>query len=181
MYTNDQVQPLLALVAQISSMADDEGCDGGYTVTSKTSIDEAATLAGKLQNSQLTLTLGTHVHRHGESVYAFAVGPGESFGEADFAARLGDQLESGELTKVEAYPDREITVFLAEPAATAGTDVDALAAAKWDELCNAQGWNHHTQTVHLEGFLLQKGLMAQFAAYAAQAAAEENADVAALG
>lgn len=44
------------------------------------------------------------------------------------------------------------------------------------QTCNEQGWNSDSQLIHLEGFLAQKGLFAEFAEYARQCALEENAE-----
>jgi len=60
--------------------------------------------------------------------------------------------------------------------------VDAQAKAKaetigenqWHDACNRMGWDEDSQIVHLEGFLTSKGLMAEFGAYAQEAAAEEG-------
>ena len=47
---------------------------------------------------------------------------------------------------------------------------------QWINACNQQGWSDGTQVLHLEGFIRDKGLFADFAAYAAKAAAQENAE-----
>ena len=44
----------------------------------------------------------------------------------------------------------------------------------WNELCGKQNWDENSQIIHLEGFLRDKGLFAEFAEYADAAAEEEN-------
>ena len=44
----------------------------------------------------------------------------------------------------------------------------------WQDLCNQQGWSEESQVIHFEGFLEDRGLMAEFVAYAQAAAVEEN-------
>lgn len=44
----------------------------------------------------------------------------------------------------------------------------------WQDICNQQGWNESSQIIHLEGFLRDKGLFGEFAAYAEVVAKEEN-------
>lgn len=56
------------------------------------------------------------------------------------------------------------------------SDQERDAEQRWEQVCNRQGWNEESQIVHLEGFLREKGLFAEFAAYAEQAGEEENGD-----
>lgn len=44
---------------------------------------------------------------------------------------------------------------------------------RWQDLCNAQGWNEEIQVIHLEGFIREQGLFGPLADYAADCAAEE--------
>ena len=48
------------------------------------------------------------------------------------------------------------------------------AETQYKQTCNQQGWNQDSQILHLEGFIREKGLFAELAAYAKQAAEEEN-------
>lgn len=57
-----------------------------------------------------------------------------------------------------------------------GSDQEVAAEIRYSALCNEQGWNESSQIIHLEGFLRDNGLFAQFVAVAEAAAAEENAD-----
>jgi hypothetical protein len=50
------------------------------------------------------------------------------------------------------------------------------AESEWMQIVNAQGWNEESQIIHLEGFLANQGLMAQFVEYARAAADEEGVD-----
>lgn len=52
------------------------------------------------------------------------------------------------------------------------------AEKDWQALCGKQGWTGESQIIHLEGFLRDAGLLAQFVAYARAVADEENAEVA---
>ena len=52
--------------------------------------------------------------------------------------------------------------------------VNAKGETSWINLCGDQGWNEVSQIIHLEGFIRDKGLFAEFAAYAQAAANEEN-------
>lgn len=52
---------------------------------------------------------------------------------------------------------------------------DLRGEQAWEAQCNEQGWNEASQVIHLEGFLRDRGLFGAFAAYAQQAAEEENA------
>ena len=57
-----------------------------------------------------------------------------------------------------------------------GQHHEHLSEQRWQALCNAQGWNEASQIIHLEGFLRQSALFAQFSEYAEAAAMQENAD-----
>lgn len=62
-----------------------------------------------------------------------------------------------------------------EEAAEVEAVADSMAAeGQWERICNEQGWNEASQIVHLEGFIRQRGLFPDFAAYAAEAQREEN-------
>lgn len=50
------------------------------------------------------------------------------------------------------------------------------AESEWARIVNAHGWNDESQIIHLEGFLADQGLMAQFVEYARAVAAEESED-----
>lgn len=56
------------------------------------------------------------------------------------------------------------------------TERPGLNGADWENTCNKLGWNEESQIVHLEGFISMLGLMPAFAAYAARAAEEEEAE-----
>jgi hypothetical protein len=62
----------------------------------------------------------------------------------------------------------------------ADVDANAIAQAElagrdlWHDACNRLGWNEQSQILHLEGFLANKGLLAEFGAYAEEAAKEEE-------
>lgn len=56
------------------------------------------------------------------------------------------------------------------------TSTEVSGRRQWVQTCNEQGWNSDSQLIHLEGFLAQKGLFAEFAEYARQCALEENAE-----
>jgi hypothetical protein len=51
---------------------------------------------------------------------------------------------------------------------------EKLGRSQWHDACNRMGWNRDSEIVHLEGFLAQKGLMAEFGAYAQTVALEEE-------
>lgn len=54
----------------------------------------------------------------------------------------------------------------------------AIAGEKrWCTTCNEQAWSDASKITHLEGFVREKGLFDELAAYAEKAAAEENGDV----
>ncbi|MBG6083059.1 hypothetical protein [Rubrivivax gelatinosus] len=110
MFTNTQILPLLALVADIASHADDTGCQGNLTVTSKSAVQQAGELALALRRSPLQLALGVHSHRQGDAVYAFALPQGQPFSEGDFKQFLGEQFEEvrEEFADVSLVPDNEI-------------------------------------------------------------------------
>jgi len=56
------------------------------------------------------------------------------------------------------------------------TNQEMTGEQRWASTCNQQGWNETSQITHLEGFLRDKGLFGEFAAYAEEAASEENGD-----
>lgn len=128
MYTRSQVQPLLALVAEIASMSAADGCADGYTVTSGDAVDAAAAVAKKLEGASFGLVIGQHDHRHGSSHYAFGVPAGAQFGEAEFQAFLGDQFEPDreEFANVIAFPEKEIQVLAAPEAQPEPVDFEPL-------------------------------------------------------
>jgi hypothetical protein len=72
--------------------------------------------------------------------------------------------------------------ILASGAEAAGYDVKTGGSAQsenegqrlWHEACNRMDWNADSQIVHLEGFLAEKGLMAEFGAYVQTVAQEEE-------
>lgn len=51
------------------------------------------------------------------------------------------------------------------------------ATRTWYMLCSEQGWDDASKIIHLEGFLRDKGLFAEFVDYASQAADEENGEI----
>ncbi len=61
---------------------------------------------------------------------------------------------------------------LEDPAAA--EKADAQGRLQWHQACNQAGWNRESEIIHLEGFIAEKGLMAEFGAYALAAAAEEQ-------
>lgn len=54
------------------------------------------------------------------------------------------------------------------------THAELLAEGRWYALCSEQGWSEHSQVALLEGFVRDRGLLAEFAEYARDAAAQEN-------
>lgn len=58
--------------------------------------------------------------------------------------------------------------------ATTTTTHQQTGEQRWTRACNQQGWNEASQIIHLEGFIREKGLFDELAAYAEMAAAEEN-------
>ncbi|KVP17276.1 hypothetical protein [Burkholderia ubonensis] len=64
-----------------------------------------------------------------------------------------------------------LRAMLDDPKAAAAAE--SVGRQQWHAACNRMGWNEESQIVHLEGFLAEKGLLAEFGAYA-QAAAEEE-------
>ena len=54
--------------------------------------------------------------------------------------------------------------------------VESNAEGRYNQTCNEQGWNGESQIIHLEGFIRDKGLFEEFAAYATKAAEEENVE-----
>ena len=55
---------------------------------------------------------------------------------------------------------------------TAETNIEGEAL--WNKLCNEQGWGDYSQILHLEGYIRDKGLFAEFANRMQQVADEEN-------
>jgi hypothetical protein len=51
------------------------------------------------------------------------------------------------------------------------------AHSQWTGLCDVRDWTFEEQVRHLEGFLHERGLFVEFAAYATKAALEETGDV----
>jgi hypothetical protein len=80
----------------------------------------------------------------------------------------------------EGYRNQHELRAAAQKQKPADIDVNAIAQAEkagrdqWHDACNRLGWNEESQIVHLEGFLADKGLMAEFGAYAQEAAQEEE-------
>ena len=67
-----------------------------------------------------------------------------------------------------------------DEASRAGNDEGCQGwADEWARLCNLAGWGEPEQVIHLEGFIVEKGLARDFLAYAAAAAEseEKEADV----
>ncbi len=78
-----------------------------------------------------------------------------------------ERLASGSNTR------GDLAARVASPAAAASED---QAETDWASICNEQGWDDASQIIHLEGFLRDRGLFAEFATYAAASAREENMD-----
>lgn len=51
---------------------------------------------------------------------------------------------------------------------------EQIAEKEWSTTCGEQCWNDESKIIYLEGFIRDKGLFGEFAAYAAKAAEEEN-------
>lgn len=60
------------------------------------------------------------------------------------------------------------------------TDDTAEGWKKWEGAIREMGWDDYAQTIHLEAFIQEKGLMAEFGAYAESVAADEIAQSAEL-
>ena len=61
---------------------------------------------------------------------------------------------------------------LEDPAEAA--KAEAQGRLQWHQACNLASWNRDSEIIHLEGFIAQRGLMAEFGAYALAAAQEEQ-------
>lgn len=135
MYTDSQIKPLLALVAEISSMSSADGCAAGYTVTCGHSVVAAAAVAASLEKTGASLVFGQHDNRHNSSYYAFLVPQGTSFDKDDFAEYLGETFEPAreEFANVIVMPDQEIVLLDGERAA----DPSAGDASELEKLIDA--------------------------------------------
>lgn len=113
MYTRSQVQPLLALVAEIANQSSEEGCSGDLTVTSASAVEAAANVSRHLESASFDLVVGHHDHRHGSTHYAFGVPAGEQFGDVQFQQYLGDQFEPGlqEFANAISFPENDLVLF----------------------------------------------------------------------
>lgn len=113
MYLNAQIQPLLEVIEDIANSEDNAGCGDDLTVASKSAIDKVVEMAKALKTGARELVIGSHVHRHGTSTYAFAVAAGSSFDDKGFQERLDGQFEpdDGDSATLEAISDLEIAVI----------------------------------------------------------------------
>lgn len=97
------------------------------------------------------------------------------------ASRLGPEVEVPDEVAIAAQRSARTAERLSTGSSTtAGTetldDPQASAAHAWQNICDEQGWNESSQLEHLEGFIRERGLFVDFAAYAEAAAAAENDD-----
>ena len=60
---------------------------------------------------------------------------------------------------------------LADPKTVEVAEKEGLS--QWQTTCLRMGWNEESQLIHLQGFLTEKGLMAEFGVYAQTVAKEE--------
>ena len=90
MYTKDQVEPLLDLVAALANTADNAGCSADLTVVDAAALRKVKAAAEALRETNQRLLVGEHSHHHGMSLYAFLVADGVNFRNADFEAWLED-------------------------------------------------------------------------------------------
>lgn len=93
-----------------------------------------------------------------------------------------EQLDAAVQAEIHALSvQQQASAALQSRLAELVTKHPGLGASDWQATCNGQGWNEESQVVHLEGFIGEMGLMPAFAAYASQAAAEENGECEAAG
>lgn len=78
--------------------------------------------------------------------------------------------------KLQGYPEQDYSRLrdAVESCARALVSEQQRAVARWHVAINKQGWNDESKIAVLEGFLAERGLMVDFAAYAEQRAQSEN-------
>lgn len=87
--------------------------------------------------------------------------------ETLIAAQLGEVIQvSIDPADVQAQADADVAEQLQRR--------EQAAEEEWAEICNQQDWDEVTQVIHLEGFIRDRTLFAEFAQYARQCAGEEN-------
>ncbi|VVE17850.1 hypothetical protein [Pandoraea terrigena] len=90
-------------------------------------------------------------------------------------------LSPASVTPIEENEAKVLQRFLvvcSDDAAIEWMSVESAEATNpekaWHDVCNVQGWNAESQIIHLEGFLRDRNLFTEFAAYAKRSADEED-------
>lgn len=106
-------------------------------------------------------------------IYSDSAGNAPSFTSVVNLGLLEDAADALETFPV-TFILNEVGVLVATTSDQNLQDTTVDPEADWKNVCEAQGWNAASQITHLEGFLRVRGLFADFATYANQAAADEN-------